>query len=170
MSVAVTCRVDELLYARPDAKHNIAATTREYTYKDETLIHMWFSNDISVCISGLINSALHRDIALGNEHFIIKKTDGPAKGAVCSRGVFFEKAKRLDMSQTSTVLEIVESYSYTDRKGRPDEVQFIITDKDGAMTAVIVFMDAEHCENFIGPPWLIFQNSPVPPQYTAAAP
>jgi hypothetical protein len=146
MMIVVTFRVDEDLYYAPHTEHDVLLSTTEFTYKGDTVV-LQVCRKLGVRLSGEL---CHEQ----GEIFYIKEPCGQNKVKLTNRSAFAEKLQRFDKSQTVVEQEMIEKYNYTDQCGHPAEVQIVITAKDGKMSAVIHFKDAEHYKNFVCPGWL----------------
>lgn len=155
MTIIATYYIDKDLYYAPDTKHDVSLSTTEYIYKSDTLVHLLIGRNLGIRLNNSLRYEFKKEAALQNEQFMSKKSYSHGKVKSITRSTFEEKLKRFDMSQTVVEQEIVEEYTYADKSGCSDEVQIVITVKEGKMTAAIDFKDAGQYENVICPAWLI---------------
>lgn len=155
MAIVVTYNVNKDLYYFPDTKHNISLITTEYAYKTDVLINLQIGKNLGIRLNNILSYDFKKDAPLQNEQLMFRKSyQSKDKTKPITRSTYEEKIKRFDMSKTATEQEIVDEYAYVNKCNHSDEVQIVITSRDGIMTAVIEFKDIEQYENFICPEWL----------------
>ena len=155
MTVIITYRVDKDSFYAPETKHNISLTTTEYTYRNDTLVHLQVGRNLGIRLNNMMRYEFKKELDFQNDQFLFKKSYSQSKAKTTTRGTFEEKLKRFDMSQTVVEQEIVVEYAYIDESDRPDEVQIVISIKSDTMIAAIDFKDVEQYQRFICPAWLL---------------
>ena len=153
--IIVNYLVDKELHYNSDTPHNIELITTEYLYKNDILAYLQTGKNISLKINDFIQEHFNKRPDFPSEQYFIKKSYGKGKIKSMTRSTFEEKLKKFDMSKTVVEREFLEKYVYTDKTGKTDSVQIIITAKASGMTAVIDFKDAEQNINFVRPEWLV---------------
>lgn len=154
MAIVTTYQVDKNLYYVPDAKHDISLITTEYTYGNEMLIHLQVGKNLGIRLNNCMHHEIADGTALPSEQFLFKKTYRSGNAKPITRITFDEKLKRFDIDKTSVEKEILQDYSYIGKNGSSDNVQIVIKEKAGTITAAIDFRDIEQYENFIYPMFL----------------
>ncbi len=157
MIITVTYRIDADLY-RTDTKHDASLTTTEYIYRNDMLIHQQIGKNLGIRINNRFRHVFRQDFSMPNEQYLFKKTYSRSAAKPITKSTFEEKLKRFDTSQTAIEKEIIEEYAYIGKNNAAEEVQIMITEKHGVMTASINFTGAEQHGNFIAPKWLIPPN------------
>jgi len=154
MAIIISYSVDRDLYYDPQTNHNISLITTEYICGNNILVHLEQGNNLNIRLINLLDYTLKKDIGLKKDYFFFKKSYNRKQAKAISQNTFEEKMKNFDKNKTVTEQEILDEYFYTDKTGKNSKIQIAITVKSEKITAVIDFIDAEQCENFVCPIWL----------------
>ena len=119
------------------------------------LVYLEMGKKYGIRLNNLLRYEFADTVALPDEQFMYKKTYKQGDAKPITSGTFAEKLEQFDMSQTVIEKEILEEYTCIDKDGSADEIQIVIREKDGVMTAEIDFRDVEQFNHFVAPLWLI---------------
>lgn len=157
--------INKGLYSKVEHEYPTVISTTEYSCGGTTLTHLRLGANRGVRLNSLLSRQFNENIAL--EQFFLKKV---RKLKSIPRSAFEKKLKALDARKTSVKHEVVKEYSYTNRMGKADRVQVVITATGESAYAMVDFPDADAFENFVCPAWLEHSDSMAPASNTAALP
>ena len=154
MAIIINYSVNKDLYYTPQTNLNITMITTEYTYGNNILMHLEQGINLNIRLKNILDHTLKKDNGLKKDYFFYKKTYKKGQPKPITQNSFEEKIKKLYKNKIIVEQEIIEEYNYVDKIGNNSKVQIVIMVKNEKITAMIDFINAEQCENFVCPAWL----------------
>jgi hypothetical protein len=153
MEIVASYDVNNALYSAE--MHNIELSTTEYTYGNDMVVHQQYGKNLGIRLDNLLRYTFKKNTVMGREIFFSKKTYNSSNPNVVTQSTFDAKISRFDLAQTVIEQEILESYSYVDKNGKPESIQIVVKVKGMDMSATIDFKNMEQYSNFVCPAWLV---------------